>query len=149
MNLPAHTVIIKGTQIYDPSKGRWAELSPLDIMQMLGRAGRPQHDTKGEGIVITQHSELQYYLSLTNIQLSVESQIIKTLPNHLNAEIVLGSVQSLNDAAEWLIYTFLYVRMLQNPSLYGISNNAKTLKDDPTLKKRRLDLAFTAVSILD
>ena len=37
VNLPAHAVIIKGTQIYDPSKGRWAELSPLDVLQMLGQ----------------------------------------------------------------------------------------------------------------
>jgi len=40
----------------------------LDVMQMLGRAGRPQYDTKGEGILITSHGELQYYLSLMNQQ---------------------------------------------------------------------------------
>lgn len=34
VNLPAHTVIIKGTQIYNPEKGAWTELSPLDIMQV-------------------------------------------------------------------------------------------------------------------
>ena len=44
------------------------ELGALDVMQMLGRAGRPQYDTKGEGILITSHSELQYYLSLMNQQ---------------------------------------------------------------------------------
>lgn len=37
-------------------------------LQMFGRAGRPQYDTKGEGIMITNHSELQYYLSLMNQQ---------------------------------------------------------------------------------
>lgn len=47
VNLPAHTVIIKGTQIYSPDKGRWVELSALDVMQMMGRAGRPQFDTSG------------------------------------------------------------------------------------------------------
>ncbi len=31
VNLPAHTVIIKGTQVYNPEKGRWTELSPLGI----------------------------------------------------------------------------------------------------------------------
>ncbi|KAG2152619.1 P-loop containing nucleoside triphosphate hydrolase protein [Suillus bovinus] len=45
VNLPAHTVIIKGTQIYNPEKGRWVELSSQDVLQMLGRAGRPQYDT--------------------------------------------------------------------------------------------------------
>ena len=63
VNLPAHVVIITGTQIYNPEKGRWVELSPQDVLQMLGRAGRPQFDTFGEGIIITNHSELQYYLS--------------------------------------------------------------------------------------
>jgi pre-mRNA-splicing helicase BRR2 len=59
VNLPAHTVIIRGTQMYNPEKGKWCELSPLDITQMMGRAGRPQYDSSGEGIIITQHSELQ------------------------------------------------------------------------------------------
>ena len=149
VNLPAHAVIIKGTQIYDPSKGRWAELSPLDVQQMLGRAGRPQYDTEGEGIIMTNHSELQYYLSLMNVQLPVESQLIKSLPDHLNAEIVLGTVQSISEAADWLSYSFLYVRMLQNPETYGIFDPDKTLKEDPTLKRRRLDLAHTAACILE
>ena len=45
VNLPAHTVIIKGTQVYSPEQGRWVELSLQDVMQMLGRAGRPRFDT--------------------------------------------------------------------------------------------------------
>ena len=90
VNLPAHTVIIKGTQIYNPEKGRWTELGALDVLQMLGRAGRPQYDTKGEGILITNHSELQYYLSLLNQQLPVESQMVSKLADVLNSELVLG-----------------------------------------------------------
>ena len=41
VNLPAHTVILKGTQIYSPEQGKWIELSPQDVLQMMGRAGRP------------------------------------------------------------------------------------------------------------
>ena len=55
-------------QVYSPEKGRWVELGMLDVLQMLGRAGRPQYDKKGEGILLTSHSELQYYLSLMNQQ---------------------------------------------------------------------------------
>lgn len=40
-------------QVYNPVKSAWTELSPLDVMQMFGRAGRPQFDTFGEGIIIT------------------------------------------------------------------------------------------------
>lgn len=147
VNLPAHCVIIKGTQIYDPSKGKWAELGPLDVLQMLGRAGRPQYDSEGEGIILTQHSELQYYLSLTNLQLPVESQLIKSLPDHMNAEIALGSIQSISEAIHWLGYTFLFVRMLRNPLIYGIAET--TLQEDPRLTKRRLDLVHTAATVLE
>ncbi|XP_076308177.1 U5 small nuclear ribonucleoprotein 200 kDa helicase-like [Tachypleus tridentatus] len=147
VNLPAHTVIIKGTQVYNPEKGRWVELGALDILQMLGRAGRPQYDTKGEGILMTNHSELQYYLSLLNQQLPIESQLISKLPDMLNAEIVLGNVQNIKEASLWLGYTYLYIRMLRSPTLYGISHDE--LKSDPLLEQHRADLIFSAACILD
>ncbi|KAL3734464.1 hypothetical protein ACJRO7_023766 [Eucalyptus globulus] len=147
VNLPAHTVIIKGTQIYNPEKGAWTELSPLDVMQMLGRAGRPQYDTCGEGIIITGHSELQYYLSLMNQQLPIESQFVSKLADQLNAEIVLGTVQNAREACNWIGYTYLYIRMLRNPTLYGLAPDVLT--NDITLEERRADLIHTAASILD
>lgn len=147
VNLPAHTVIIKGTQIYNPEKGAWTELSPLDVMQMLGRAGRPQYDTYGEGIILTGHSELQYYLSLMNQQLPIESQFISKLADQLNAEIVLGTVLNAKEACKWLLYTYLYVRMVRNPTLYGLPADA--LKTDYALEERRADLVHSAAILLD
>lgn len=147
VNLPAHTVIIKGTQIYNPEKGAWTELSPLDVMQMLGRAGRPQFDSYGEGIIITGHSELQYYLSLMNQQLPIESQFVSKLADQLNAEIVLGTVQNAREACNWIGYTYLYIRMLRNPTLYGLAPDVLTT--DITLEERRADLIHSAATILD
>ena len=60
-------------------------------MQMIGRAGRPQYDSFGEGIIITTQNELQYYLSLLNQQLPIESQFVSQLVDNMNAEIVLGT----------------------------------------------------------
>jgi len=147
VNLPAHTVIIKGTQIYNPEKGKWTELSALDVLQMLGRAGRPQYDTKGEGILITNHSELQYYLSLLNQQLPIESQMVAKLPDMLNAEVVAGTVQTVKDATLWLGYTYLFIRMLRNPSLYGIPVEAR--EDDPKLEQWRANLIHTAATTIE
>lgn len=147
VNLPARTVIIKGTQIYSPEKGEWTELSPMDVMQMLGRAGRPQFDTKGEGIILTTQKELHYYLSLLNEQLPIESQYVSKLADNLNAEIVMGSVRNVKEAMDWLGYTYLYVRMLRRPQLYKIS--PEELKADPTLEQRRIDLIHSAADILD
>jgi pre-mRNA-splicing helicase BRR2 len=147
VNLPAHTVIIKGTQIYNAEKGKWTELSPQDILQMMGRAGRPQYDKTGEGIIITSQQELKYYLSLNNMQLPIESQFVSQLADQLNAEIVMGTVSNIKDGVNWLAYTYLYVRMLRSPELYGLTQD--DIKDDPLLVQRRTDLVHTASVLLD
>ncbi|KAI4181858.1 MAG: hypothetical protein L6R41_006356 [Letrouitia leprolyta] len=146
VNLPAHTVIIKGTQIYSPEKGSWVELSPQDVLQMLGRAGRPQYDTFGEGIIITTQTEMQYYLSLMNQQLPIESQFISKLADNLNAEIVLGNVRNRDEAVEWLGYTYLFVRMLRSPGLYSVGAE---YENDDALEQKRVDLIHSAASVLE
>lgn len=146
VNLPAHTVIIKGTSVYSPEKGSWVELSPQDVLQMLGRAGRPQYDTYGEGIIITTHNELQYYLSLLNQQLPIESQFVSKLVDNLNAEIVLGNIRNRDDGVEWLGYTYLFVRMLRSPGLYSVGAD---YEDDEALEQKRVDLIHSAALVLE
>ena len=146
VNLPAHTVIIKGTQIYSPEKGSWVELSPQDVLQMLGRAGRPQFDSFGEGIIITSQSEIQYYLSLLNQQLPIESQLMSKLADNLNAEIVLGNVRNRDEGVEWLGYTYLFVRMLRSPGLYSVGPE---YSGDEALEQKRVDLIHSAATVLE
>ncbi|KAL8922071.1 MAG: hypothetical protein Q9208_005381 [Pyrenodesmia sp. 3 TL-2023] len=146
VNLPAHTVIIKGTQIYSPEKGNWVELSPQDVLQMLGRAGRPQYDTFGEGIIITTQTEMQYYLSLMNQQLPIESQFMSKLADNLNAEIVLGNVRNRDEAVEWLGYTYLFIRMLRSPGLYSVGAE---YENDDALEQKRVDLVHSAATVLE
>ncbi|KAG8421650.1 Pre-mRNA splicing [Metarhizium acridum] len=145
VNLPAHTVVIKGTQVYSPEKGSWVELSPQDVLQMLGRAGRPQFDTYGEGIIITTQTEIQYYLSLLNQQLPIESQFVSKLVDNLNAEIVLGNVRTRDEGVEWLGYTYLFVRMLRSPGLYQVGVE---YEDDDALEQKRVDLIHSAALML-
>lgn len=145
VNLPAHTVIIKGTQVYNPAKGRWSELSAQDVLQMLGRAGRPGYDRTGEGIIITAHSELNYYMSLINAKLPIESQFMAKLADSLNAEVSLGTIQTREQAVEWLGYTYLFVRMLRSPAIYRVGQN---YEGDRTLVRRRNDLAHSAFALL-
>ncbi|KAJ6172280.1 Helicase C-terminal [Penicillium chermesinum] len=146
VNLPAHTVIIKGTQVYSPEKGSWVELSPQDVLQMLGRAGRPQFDTYGEGIIITSQAEIQYYLSLLNQQLPIESQLVSKLADSMNAEIVLGNIRNRDDGVEWLGYTYLYVRMLRSPGLYSVGAD---YDHDELLEQKRVDLVHSAAVVLE
>jgi len=88
VNLPAHAVVIKGTEIYDASKGSFVDLGILDVLQIFGRAGRPQFDTEGHGTIITTHDKLAHYLSLLTNQFPIESSFIKFLADNLNAEVI-------------------------------------------------------------
>lgn len=54
------------------------------LLQIFGRAGRPQFDKSGEGIIITSHDKLAYYLRLLTSQLPIESQVTKI-------QLILGS----------------------------------------------------------
>ncbi|GAB65341.1 u5 small nuclear ribonucleoprotein-specific protein [Plasmodium cynomolgi strain B] len=120
INLPAHTVIIKGTSVYNISVGDFDELSPMDVLQMVGRSGRPQYDKSGKAIIITEHKNLQLYLSLNNEQLSIESTLMRNIINVINSEIVLRNIQNFKEAVNWFRYTYLYIRMMKNPKLYGV-----------------------------
>lgn len=146
VNLPAHTVLIKGTQVYSPEKGSWVELSAQDTLQMLGRAGRPQYDTYGEGIIITTQAEVMYYLSLMNQQLPIESQLVGSLADLLNAEIVIGNVRNRVEAADWLGYTYLFVRMIRSPGLYSVGPE---YGKDEALIQKRVDLVHSAATLLE
>ena len=147
VNLPAHAVIIKGTQIYNAKKGAFVDIGILDVLQIFGRAGRPQYDTFGEGTIITAHSKLPHYLALLTQQQPIESQLVAGLVDNLNAEICLGTINNIDEAVEWLSYTYLYVRMRLNPLAYGIPHNTREM--DPDLEEHRRKLIITAAKDLD
>lgn len=116
-------------------------------MQIFGRAGRPQFDTSGEATLITSHESLSHYLNLLVKAVPIESNFIKQLPDHLNAEVVGRTVCNIQEAVEWLTYTYLYVRMVRNPLAYGISGDQKD--DDPMLRNHCSTLIKNASKLLD
>lgn len=147
VNLPAHTVVIKGTQLYDPKAGGWRDLGMLDVMQIFGRAGRPQFDKSGEGIIITSHDKLAHYLRLLTSQLPIESQFLKSLKDNLNAEVALGTVTNIKEACAWLGYTYLFIRMKTNPLVYGIAWDE--VIGDPSLGSKQRSFIVDAARSLD
>ena len=146
VNLPVHTVIIKGTQVYDANKGGFKNVGILDVLQIFGRAGRPQYDTSGEAMLITTHDQLSHYLSLITNQVPIESKFVSAMVDNLNAEIVLGTVTNMREACVWLSYTYLYTRMRKNPLAYGITWNA--VNQDPSLSLPRREIVTNAARTL-
>ena len=146
VNLPAAAVIIKGTQLYSSQEGRFVDLGILDVLQIFGRAGRPQFQAAGVGFICTTHDKLDHYLSAVTQQQPIESKLSRKLVDNLNAEIALGTVTSIPEAVQWLGYSYLFVRMQRNPLTYGI--DWAEIRDDPQLVQRRRKLAIDAARVL-
>ena len=109
VNLPAYAVIIKGTAFYDASEGKKVDISILDIVQMFGRAGRPQFDKKGVGMIFCPMTKLNHFVSKLKNQINIDSVLERYLADSLNAEIAIGNISSLEDAKNWLKLTYLSV----------------------------------------
>jgi len=142
VNLPAAAVVIKGTQVYSAQDGKFVDLGILDVLQIFGRAGRPQFEDVGIGIICTTHDKLAHYLTAVTDQLPIESRFASRLVDNLNAEIALGTVTSIDDAVKWIGYSYLYVRMRRNPMAYGI--DWTEYDQDRQLVGRRRKLAIEA-----
>ncbi|CAG2100960.1 unnamed protein product [Medioppia subpectinata] len=117
VNLPAHLVIIKSTSQY--TQNGCHEYPETQILQMIGRAGRPQFDTNAFAIIMTKDETKAKYERLLNGTQIIESNLHKNLVEHLNAEIALRTVTSIDIAVNWIRSTFLYIRVMQNPQYYG------------------------------
>ncbi|KAK3560795.1 hypothetical protein QTP86_019484, partial [Hemibagrus guttatus] len=119
VNLPAHLVVIKSTMHY--TGGACEEYSEADILQMIGRAGRPQFDTSATAVIMTRTQTRDKYLQLVSGSETIESSLHTNLVEHLNAEIVLYTISDVNMALDWIRSTFLYIRALKNPKHYSFS----------------------------
>ncbi|KAE9571004.1 putative helicase mug81 [Colletotrichum fructicola] len=146
VNLPAAAVVIKGTQVYSAQDGKFVDLGILDVLQIFGRAGRPQFEDTGIGMICTTQDRLHHYLTTVTEQQPIESKFSTKLVDNLNAEIALGTVTSIPEAVQWIGYSYLFVRMQRSPMSYGIE--WAEIRDDPTLVQRRRTLAIQAARTL-
>ncbi len=138
VNLPARCVVLRDTKIHDPLEGE-VDMSPLDVLQMLGRAGRPEYDDVGYGWVVTDRAEADKYRRLLREGKEIESRLADDLDAHLNAEIAMGTIRDLGDVMDWLETTYYYVRARSEPDAYGLDDVQADLRDHVRSALDRLD----------
>ncbi|KJP87696.1 hypothetical protein AK88_02591 [Plasmodium fragile] len=143
VNLPVHTVIIKGTNFFSSESGKMEDMDILNINQIFGRCGRPQYEDHGHAILITERTKLYKYIKLLTNNTIIESNFLKNIENHLNAEISIGTTKNVEDGIKWLEYTYLYVRMKKNPNLYDAD-----LTTDMHLYNKRKEIILKAIQNL-
>ena len=125
VNLPAHLVVVNGTQFFDAKLDGYKDMDLTDVLQMLGRAGRPQFDSSGVARIFTQDSKKDFYKHFLHTGFPVESSLHTALDNHLCAEISAKTVTHMQDALDLMTWTFYYRRLQKNPSYYGLEDPSK------------------------
>ena len=111
VNYPAHLVIVKGTEFFDAKRKGYVDYPITDVLQMMGRAGRIQFSDSGVACIFVQDTKKDFYKKFLHEPFPVESSLHKCLPDHLNAEIMTGSITNKQDAVDYLTWTYFYRRM--------------------------------------
>ncbi len=102
VNFPAHLVIVKGTEYYDGKTHRYVDypitgnicfyicvcvftdwpmslisiISIPDVLQMMGRAGRPQFDDQGKAVILVHDIKKDFYKKFLYEPFPVESRCV-------------------------------------------------------------------------
>jgi len=120
VNLPARRVIILGVH-----RGL-SEVEVYDLMQMVGRSGRPKFDKKGDAYILLPESSAKKHIRRISNPTPIVSQLLehpKILAFHLVSEINQGTIKTIEDVHNW------YSR-----SLACYQSHDLTSKIDSTLK---------------
>lgn len=109
VNFPIYLVVLMGTTVWMGKASGNVEMPRSRVTQMLGRAGRPQFDTEGVGVIMTSRAKRPEYEQMrSGTEGPIESHLEGKLAEALNSEIVLKTVASVDDAVAWLKSTFHY-----------------------------------------
>lgn len=115
-------VVIKGTEYYDGKLKRYVDMPITDVLQMMGRAGRPQYDDSGVAVVLVHDVKKSFYKKFLYEPFPVESSLLNVLPDHINAEIVAGTIETKQEMLDYLTWTYFFRRLLKNPRYYDLED---------------------------
>ena len=88
IDLPARTVVIASVYRYDREQGN-VMISPMEIAQMSGRAGRPKYDKVGYSVIVASSGELaeeleEMYITRDPNSFKLESKLeTRGMPSHV------------------------------------------------------------------
>ena len=87
--------MVKGTEYYDGKTRRYVDFPVTDVLQMMGRAGRPQFDDQGVAVILVHDIKKQFYKKFLYDPFPVESRYIyrnfNCSPDHILEILYVGS----------------------------------------------------------
>lgn len=123
-DLYCYLVLIMDPVVYDFTQSRYIEYPISEILQMIGRASRPELDTTSKCVFFCHTPKKNYFMKFISEPLPVESNLELYLHDAINAEVSVGNIESPQDILDWSTWTYMYRRLFQNPNYYNL--NGKT-----------------------
>jgi len=121
LTAPCKLVVIAGTQYYDAGGAGAADYPVTDLLQMMGRASRPGIDDAGVCVLLCHAPRKEYYKKFLFEPFPVESHLDHFLHDPMVAEIVTRTIETKQDAVDYITWSFYYRRLTQNPNYYNLT----------------------------
>lgn len=81
---------------------------------MIGRAGRPQYESKAHAIIMTEFSHVSYYQNIEAVPIILRSHYLSNIENDILNELAIGIVRSKIQCVDFLKQSFLCARLRNN-----------------------------------
>mmetsp|Transcript_13763 Transcript_13763/g.20677 ORF Transcript_13763/g.20677 Transcript_13763/m.20677 type:complete len:1176 (+) Transcript_13763:3-3530(+) len=120
----AHLVVIMGTETYDGRERRYVDYPISDLLHMMGKASRQAVDSSGRCVILCHTPKKDRLKKLLYDPLPIESHLDHYLHDHINSEIVTKTIGSMQDAVDYITWTFLYRRLTKNPNYYNLQGTS-------------------------
>ncbi|MFQ3343517.1 MAG: helicase [Candidatus Thalassarchaeaceae archaeon] len=148
VNLPARRVVIRDHKRWNTLAGTNIPISVMEIRQMMGRAGRPKYDNRGEAWIISKSK--QEVDTLVNRYITSDSEdIVSKLanPNALKAEedpallthvlsmIATGGIEDRDSLSKFFSMTFLSTHMDSEELAERIDDSISWLADNGMISR--------------
>ena len=88
---------------------------------MMGRASRPGIDDAGVCLLLCHAPRKEYYKKFLFEPFPVESHLDHFLHDPMVAEIVTRTIETKQDAVDYITWSFYYRRLTQNPNYYNLT----------------------------
>jgi len=109
---------------YDFNQNRHIEYPISEILQMIGRAARPEIDNNSKCVFMCHTPKKNYFTKFISEPLPVESNLEEHLHDAINAEVAGGNLSSSQDVIDWITWSFMYRRLVQNPNYYNLNGKS-------------------------
>ena len=150
VNLPARRVLVRDLKRWDDGMSR--PLPVMEVRQMLGRAGRPRYDTKGEAWVYCKGtdgweeadavSDRYFFGPVEDITSKLAAE--PAMRMHLLASIATGGLIHKASIERFFTSTFLGSTMPQSQLRERINSMLDWLVEERFVRKVGIDEQFTA-----